>query len=498
MGNVNAAQELLNRNLHRHPDKTAYFCGADSISYRQLDEASRRFAMLLRDRGIRSGERVMMVLPDTFAFPIAFLGSLIIGAIAVPVSTVLGVDDYLNILEDSGARLLVTHPDMASLRARASGRVETLVCNDDGFFDFPAASGAGPAPFSPGEEDFAYMLYSSGSTGRPKGVPHRHPDLLIPCELVGKEILAITPADVLFSCSKFSFAYGLINSLAFPLFFGATAVIHPGKPDPASILGIIEERRPTIFFSIPTIYSLIIISCTAPELSFPMRLCYSAGENLPAAIFDEWRRLTGLEIIDGIGSTEMSYVYISNRPGQARSGSTGQPVPGYRVRIVDDDGMDVSPGTEGNLLVKGRTMAPFYWNLKDKSATTMLPDGFCRTGDVFVERDGFYYHRGRSDDMIKTGAHWIAPAPVENALLTHPVVAECAVAAVSAGVLLKPGAFVVLAPGAVQTPGLVRELRQHLLARLPDYMCPARFKFVKELPRTPTGKVQRFRLREQL
>ena len=192
----------------------------------------------------------------------------------------------------------------------------------------------------------------------------------------------------------------------------------------------------------------------------------------------------------------MSYVYISNRPGQARPGSTGHPVPGYRVRLVDDNGNDVPPGSEGNLLVAGDTMAPFYWNLAGKSAETMLPDGFCRTGDVFVERDGFYYHRGRSDDMIKAGAHWISPAPVEDALLSHPAVAECAVAGVSAGALLKPGAFVILAPGTVQTPGLVRELRDHLLARLPDYMCPARFKFVEELPRTATGKIQRFRLRE--
>jgi benzoate-CoA ligase len=496
MSTVNAAVELLARNLEHHPDKTAYFCGEYSISYRELDEECRRFALLLREKRINPGERVLIVLPDTFAFPVAFLGCLLAGAIAVAASEVLREKDFAHILKDSDARLLVTHPDLSAPHAAAGG-CDVIFCNDLGSFEYPAGPTAGWSPYRPAEDDFAFMLYSSGSTGKPKGIPHRHQDLILPCELVGSAILGITTDDVIFSASKFSFAYGLINSLAFPLFFGATAIIHPGKPDPGSILKIIRNRRPSIFFSIPTIYSLIIISCTAPELSLPMRICYSAGEALPSAIFEEWQRLTGLELIDGIGSTEMSYVYISNRPGQARSGSTGQPVPGYRVRLVDDNGNDVPSGMEGNLLVKGRTMAPFYWNLAGKSAETMLPDGFCRTGDVFVELDGFYYHRGRSDDMIKAGAHWISPAPVEDALLSHPAVAECAVAVVSAGVLLKPGAFVVLSAGTVQTPGLVRELRQHLLARIPDYMCPARFRFVEELPRTATGKIQRYRLREQ-
>jgi len=496
LSTVNAAVLLLARNLERHPDKTAYFCGENSCTYRELDAECRRFALLLQEKGIAPGERVLIVLPDTFAFPVAFLGCMLAGVIAVAVSTALREEDFSHILQDSGARLLVTHPALSAPLAAAGDSVDTIVCAEDGSFCSPVCSGAGLEPYRPAAGDFAFMLYSSGSTGKPKGVPHLHRDLLLPCELVGSAILGITADDMIFSASKFSFAYGLINSLAFPLFFGASAIIHPGKPDPGSILKIIRSRRPSIFFSVPTIYTLIIMSCTAPELTLPMRICYSAGEALPAAIFEEWQRLTGLELIDGIGSTEMSYVYISNRPGEARSGSTGQPIPGYSVRLVDGDGVNVPPGIEGNLLVKGRTMAPFYWNLAGKSAETMLPDGFCRTGDVFVERDGFYYHQGRSDDMIKAGAHWIAPAPVEDALLSHPAVAECAVAAVSAGTLLKPGAFVILAAGTIQTPGLVRELRDHMLARLPDYMCPARFRFVEELPRTATGKIQRFRLRE--
>jgi benzoate-CoA ligase len=494
---VNAAVDLLVRNLNRHPEKPAYFCGDESLSYRELDAECWRFALLLHEKGISPGERVLLVLPDTFAFPVAFLGCLLAGVTAVAASTALREEDFAHILEDSGSRLLVTHPDLAAPRLAAGNSVDVVLCCEHGSFESPP-SDAGLNAYQPVAEDFAFMLYSSGSTGKAKGIPHRHQDLLLPCELLGNAVLGITTNDVIFSASKFSFAFGLINSLSFPLFFGATAIIHPGKPGPASILDIIRNRRPTIFFSVPTIYSLIILSCTANQLNLPMRICYSAGEALPATIFEEWRRLTGLEIIDGIGSTEMTYVYISNRPGQARPGSTGQPVPGYHVRLVDDNGNDIPSGTEGNLLVKGDTMAPFYWNLPDKSADTMLEDGFCRTGDVFAERDGFYYHRGRSDDMIKAGAHWISPVAVEDALRSHPAVAECAVAAVSAGALVKPGAFVILAPGTLQTPGLVRELRKHLLARIPDYMCPTRFTFVEELPRTATGKIQRFRLRDRI
>jgi benzoate-CoA ligase len=496
MDTANAAVELLAPNLERHPDKTAYLCGERSLSYRALDAACRRFALYLRDTGITPGERVLLVLPDTFAFPIAFLGCLLAGVTAVAVSAALREEDFVYILKDSGARLLVTHPDLAAARAAAGNRVEVLLSADDGTFEHSSDSGETSPTHQPSADAIAYMLYSSGSTGTPKGVPHRHRDLILPCESVGSAILGITSNDRIFSASKFAFAYGLINSLAFPLFFGATAIIHPGKPDPAAILGIIRRHRPTAFFSVPTIYAQIILSCTAPELTLPMRICYSAGEALPAAVFEEWRRFTGLEILDGIGSTEMSYVFISNRPGQARPGSAGQPVPGYRLRLVDDNDKDVAPGTEGNLLVNGPTMAPCYWNLPEKSAETMLLDGFCRTGDVFVEQDDFYYHRGRSDDMIKAGAHWVSPIPVEDTLLGHPAVAECAVAAVTVGALIKPGAFVILAPGTEQTPGLQRELREHLRARLPDYMCPARFHFVQELPRTPTGKIQRFRLRE--
>jgi benzoate-CoA ligase len=495
MTTVNAALELLSRNLHRHPDKTAYYCDKTAISYRELDRESRRLARLLQQQGIAPGERVLLVLSDTPAFPMAFLGCLLAGAVAVAADTALTEEHCTHILKDSDARLLVTHPDLNVPRKAAGEQIGVVLCDDKGLLaPLPAVVGK-LEPFQPTADDLAFMLYSSGSTGQPKGVPHRHRDLLLPCQRVGSTLLNIRAQDVLFSTSKFSFAYGLINSLAFPLFFGATAILHAARPDVNAILRLLREKKPTVFFSVPTIYSHIILSCTADAMSLPMRICYSAGEALPAAIFDEWRRLTGLEIVDGIGSTEMTYIYISNRPGQARAGSTGQPVPGYSVKLVDDHGNEVPPGTDGHLLVKGDTMAPCYWNLPEKSTATMLEDGFCRTGDVFVQQDGCYYHRGRSDDMIKAGGRWVSPVPVEEALLEHPAVAECAVAAVSAGALVKPGAFVILVPGTARTAALTRELRDHVLTRCPEYMCPVRFTFVTELPRTATGKIQRFRLR---
>jgi benzoate-CoA ligase len=492
----NAAVKLLRENVEFRPDKVAYFCGNSALSYGELDKRSRQFARFLQDQGIVPGERVLIVLPDCFAFPIVFLGCLLAGAVAVAADTGVRKDDFAHIIRDSGARMLVYHADSAVPCSVIGEGVKVIVFGDDG----PAKDSIGSddfvSPYQPSGDDIAYMLYSSGSTGRPKGVPHRHRSLLLPCDLVGKAVLGIKGDDVIFSTSKLSFAYGLLNSLAFPLRFGATSVLHPGKPDPLAIHDIIELRRPSVFFSVPTTYARIILSRTEQELKLPMRLCCSAGEALPAALFEEWGRLTGLEIIDGIGSTEMAYHFICNIPGQAVAGSAGRLVPGYRARLVDEDGNDVPMGSEGNLLVSGDTRCPFYWNLPEQSAETMLAEGFARTGDIFVERDGYYYYRGRSDDMIKTDAHWVSPLIVEDALRGHPAVADCAVAPVSVGTLIKPAAFVVVTPGTDRTASLARALAARVKARLPDYMCPVRFRFLDDLPRTPTGKVQRFRLRE--
>ncbi|HEX9024343.1 MAG TPA: AMP-binding protein, partial [Geobacteraceae bacterium] len=400
-----------------------------------------------------------------------------------------------HIAGDCEVRLLVTSRELETRCAGIAARVRTVLCDADGLPEEACADDCGN-PFHPSADDLAYMLYSSGATGMPKGVPHRHGSLLLPCELVGKNLLGITGDDVIFSTAKLSFAYGLINSLAMPLYFGCTAVLHPGRPDPDALLAIIARRRPSVLFSVPATYARIILSIGEKQLLLPMRLCLSAGEALPVSLFEEWRTLTGLEILDGMGSTEMAYHFICNRPGQAVAGSAGRLVPGYRARLVDDNGDDVPAGKEGNLLIGGKTRAPFYWGLPEKSAATMLPDNYLRTGDICVERNGFYFHRGRSDDMIRADGRWISPVTVEEVLATHPAVADCAVAAVSVGPLVKPGAFVVLTAGTGKSPGLAQELRDYMLARLPAYMCPVRIRFLAELPRTATGKLRRHKLRE--
>jgi benzoate-CoA ligase len=494
----NAAVELMRLNLECRPDKAAYFCGDHALTYRDLDLAGRRFAQLLQASGITPGERVVIALPDCFAFPIAFLGCLLTGAMAVAAGSSHRDEDLAHIASDSGARLLVSHTEDARHHAAICHGIRQLVCNDYGPLTDDVCPAAFTAPHQPSTGDFAYMLYSSGSTGKPKGIPHRHASLLLPCDFVGDKVLGITGDDVIFSTSKLSFCYGLINSFSLPLHFGATAILYPGKPDVRSILYIIKQRKPSIFFSVPTVFRHIALSCAEPEIKLPMRLCCSAGEALPVALFKEWQRLTGLEIIDGIGASELSHHFICNPPGHAIAGSTGRVVPGYRVRLVNDNGNDVPSGSEGNLLVSGETRAPHYWNLPEKSRTTMLPDGYTRTGDIFWERDGYYYYRGRSDDMIKVDAQWVSPVIVEEALRSHPAVVECAVAAVSVCGLARPGAFVVLAPGMEQTPGLTHELAEHLKSRLPDYMCPARFRFLDDLPRTSTGKIKRSGLREHI
>jgi len=494
----NAAVELIKGNIERHPDKAAYICGDRALTYRDLDLAGRRFAQLLRTSGISPGERVVIALPDCFAFPIAFLGCLLTGAMAVAAGSSHRDEDLTHIVNNSGARLLISHADHARQHATICCGIRQIICDDNGPTEDNASPAAFTATYQPSADDFAYMLYSSGSTGRPKGIPHRHASLLLPCDLMGNKVLGITGDDVIFSTSKLSFCYGLINSFSFPLHFGATAILHPGKPDIRSILDIIEKHKPSVFFSVPTVFRHIALSCAEPELKLPMRLCCSAGEALPATLFKEWQRLTGLEIIDGIGASELSHHFICNPPGHAVAGSTGKVVPGYQVRLVDDNGNDVPSGSEGNLLVSGETRSPHYWNLPEKSRTTMLPDGYTRTGDIFLEKDGYYYYRGRSDDMIKVDALWVSPVIVEEALRGHPAVAECAVAAVAVCGLARPGAFVVLSPGVKLTPGLAQELTEYLKSRLPDYMCPARFRFLDDLPRTSTGKIKRSRLREHM
>jgi benzoate-CoA ligase len=488
---MNAAWELLKPNLERRPDKAAYLFGDRIITYRGLWQGACRFAGVLRRAGVEPGDRVVMVLPDTPALVFAYLGSMLCGAVATPVGTALAAEDYGFILGDSGAKILLTRPEHPA--ARAADPAAVLFCGDDGPSDLSSYPGEFP-PHLGDPDRLGFMLYTSGSTGRPKGVPHSQADVLVPAATWGA-VLQLTENDLVFSASKMYFAYGLLASLLLTLPAGAAAVLYPDKPGAYELYEIIAKYRPSVFFGVPTLYNLMVRAYDETVCLDSLRLCYSAGEALPPVLFEEWKRLAGLETLDGIGSTEACNVFISNRPGRARPGTSGEVVPGFTAKLVDDAGLAVAPGTPGNLLVRGGSMAKAYWKLPDKTRETMSGDGFVRTGDVYVEQDGFYAHQGRSDDMIKAGAHWVSPVRIEETLLTHPAVAEAAVAGMRAQGLELPCAFVVLKSGVNASPALAGELRRFVKDRLPVHMCPARVEFAASLPKTPTGKIQRFKLR---
>ncbi|WP_295447776.1 benzoate-CoA ligase family protein [uncultured Thiodictyon sp.] len=491
---VNVAAVLLNPNLEAHPDKPAYICDAETVSYRDLAAGAYRFASLLLDQGIRKGDRILIVVLDSPVFVAAVLGATLIGAVPVPVSTALSGELYDYICTDCAARLILVSQSLASTAGLALARTPGIRCGEhlrEAFPNIPAT----PVPTEQVHyDDLAYMLYTSGSTGIPKGVPHRHADLVAAAENYAVRVLGMRESDTVLSASKLYFAYGLGNSLAFPMYVGATAVLHSGSPLPARLLSLMEQRRPTLFFAVPTIYAQIIRTVSQEHLTLPMRLCISAGELLPTAVFQEWHRLTGLAVLDGLGSTETGHIVLSNRPGETLAGSAGLPVPGYEIRLVDDGGAVVPSGVTGNLLVRGPSIAPFYWNQPEKTAATMLSDGFIRTGDLMVERDGHYFHQGRNDDMLKVGGQWVSPVQVEEVLRGHPAVADCAVAVCHVGALEYPAAHLILRQGYSSSPPMEKELRAFAAVRLPDYMHPLLYQFVDDLPRTPTGKVQRFKL----
>ena len=439
---------------------------------------------------------MLIALPDSPVFVAAFLGTTMIGAVAVAVSTSLTGELYDYILNDSGAGFMLISPAVATIAGFPSEKVPFRLCGECLHEQLPEYAAIRVEAEAMGSDELAYLLYTSGSTGAPKGVPHRHADLLDAAEYYAVQVLGMTADDIIFSASKLYFAYGLGNSLAFPLYVGASALLHPGNPLPDQLISLIERHKPSLFFSVPTVYAQIMRSVSQEHLNLPMRFCVSAGEALPAAFFQEWRRLTGLELLDGFGSTETTHIAIANRPGGATAGSAGQPVTGYEIRLVDDKDAAVASGVEGHLLVRGAGVAPYYWNRPEKTAEIMLPDGFIRTGDVFIEQDGCYFHKGRSDDMMKAGGQWISPVQVEEALRSHPAVVDCAVAACHIGGLERPAAHVVLQRGGTSGLPLEKELKRFMAARLPDYMCPIVYRFVDDLPRTPTGKVQRFKLKQ--
>jgi benzoate-CoA ligase len=350
-------------------------------------------------------------------------------------------------------------------------------------------------------DDVAFWLYSSGTTGFPKGAVHLQHDMRCCAESFGHGVLGIGPSDRTFSVAKLFFAYGLGNALYFPFSVGASTILLPDKPDPARIFDVVRRFRPTLFYAVPTAYSAMLAEMDAgasPDFS-SVRLCSSAGEPLAATLFERWRARTGVEVLDGIGSTEMLHTFIANRPGRVRPGSSGEIVPGYAARVVDADGRDVAPDEIGDLLIKGESTCSCYWNKQEQTRKTIVGE-WIRTGDKYSrDRDGYFWYQGRSDDMLKAGGYWVSPAEVESAILTHPAVLECAVIGCEDDTrLVKPMAFVVLKSGQAGSPELADALKGHLKTRLAVYKCPRWIEFVGDLPKTATGKIQRYKLREGL
>jgi len=480
--------------------RTAIVFRNREISYLSLRAETEQWARRLATSGVTAGDRVGLLLFDSPEFIACFLGAAKIGAIAVPVNTFLPAKDVSFILLDSGARLLVVESELHDNLNRADSefpaKCNILVVETESRSLRSAGSEESPghAEATTTRETPAFLLYTSGSTGAPKGVLHLHGAIPHTVESYNKNVLRLTDQDRIYSSSRLFFAYGLGNSLSFPLSAGAAVILDPGRSTPERIATLFEEQRPTVFFGVPSVYlSLLEHRAKGGQLNTSsLRLCVSAGEALPPRIFEDWQREFELEILDGIGSTEMLHIFISNCEGKARAGSSGSVVPGYAARVVDEQALECELG---NLWVQGASATAGYWKQPELTSET-IRDGWVRTGDVYrVDSDGSFYHVGRSDDCFKVRGLWVSPIEVEAALLAHESVAEAAVvSAVGEDGLATARAYVVIR--AKEREGLADELIRFVRSRIAPYKTPSRIDFIDEMPRTSTGKIQRFRLRE--
>lgn len=509
----NAASWYIDRHVvEGRGDKVAIEQAGTRVTYGELARRVGQAGNALLGLGLAPGDRLLLVVKDCPEFFHFFWGAIKAGIVPVPVSYLVRAKDLAFITADSECRAVVYSPEFAAevvpgLAAARTGARGLALEAEGGVVDdvdaAPAELEAAPAR----PEDTAFWLYSSGTTGRPKGVPHRHRDMPATCEHYAVGILGLGDGDRCYSAAKLFFAYGLGNAMTFPLWVGGTAILDERRPTPATTFETIQTRRPTAYFGVPTLYAAQLhaldqAGAAAPDLG-SLRLCVSAGEALPAELFRRWKAATGLEILDGIGSTEALHIFISNAPGKVKPGSTGRVVPGYEARIVGEDGAEADPGEAGQLEIRGDSTTPGYWNRPELEERTIV-DGWLRTGDQYVrDAEGWFHYQGRADDMIKVGGIWCSPFDIEARLMEHPSVLEAAVVGREDDHgLVKPEAHVVLSEPLRETAGapsaadtLRAELVAHCQEGLPRYMYPRRIRFVAELPKTATGKIQRFRLR---